>query len=117
MKQPGLCTHRDARPTVGDGIDTRVDELATLLFDLRAAHEADIRALTWIQRNLEGVRTGRAPGDTDLLLGEMARMFGECQACASDVTARREAAVTLLLELIADRKQAIAPKPVAIFAA
>jgi hypothetical protein len=103
MQQPDTFTHRDGRPTLSDGRDTRVAELAAALFDLRAAHEADIRALTWIQRSLEGIRTGRAPGDTDLLLGEMARIFSESQACSREVTARREAAVTLLLELIADR--------------
>jgi hypothetical protein len=117
MKQPGINDQRDGVSTLCDGNDTRVADLAALLFDLRAAHEADIRALTWIQRSLEGVRSNRGLGDTDLLLGEMARLFAESQAAATDVHTRRSAAAALLQEVISDRKRASAPKPVAIFAA
>ena len=115
MKVAGIHDHRDGTPTPADENTTRVVELAALLFDLRAAHEADLRALTWIQRNLEDVRSGRANGDTDLLLGEMARLFGQCQAAGGEVTQCRDAAVALLQDLISARKRAATP--VAIFAA
>jgi hypothetical protein len=115
MKVAGVHDRRDGAPTPGDENETRAAALAALLFDLRAAHEADLRALTWIQRNLEDVRSGRANGDTDLLLGEMARLFGQCQAAGGQVTECREAAASLLQDIIAGRKPAAAP--VAIFAA
>ena len=117
MKKPGIPDLRDDSPTSGDENDARVAELARLLFDLRSAQEADIRALTWIQRNLEGVRSGRSNGDTDLLLGEMARMFGECAAAGQDVSTRRAEAAALLQAVIDDRRRAANPAPVAIFAA
>jgi hypothetical protein len=117
MKQTGINIDHDGGSTHRDDLDARVAQLATLLFDLRAAHEADMRALTWVQRNLEGVRSGNAPGDPDLLLGEMARLFTESRLAAADVSTRRQAALELLESVIADRRRATAPKNVAIFAA
>ena len=87
-----------------DEISQQVETLVTLLFDLRAAQEADLRALTSIQRSLEGVRTGRGYGDPDLLLAEMARLFVECQGAADVAAARRRCAVALLEQVIADRR-------------
>jgi hypothetical protein len=117
MKQTGITLEHDGVSTQRDDLDARVSQLAALLFDLRAAHEADIRALTWVQRSLEGVRSGNAPGDPDLLLGEMARLFSESRSTAADVATRRQAAVELLESVITERRRAQAPKPVAIFAA
>jgi hypothetical protein len=117
MKQPVFQDHTDGVSTPGDGLDVQLADLAASLFALRAAHEADLRALTWIQMSLEGVRAGRANGDTDLLLGEMARLLDESQAAESDVITQRDAAVELLAHLIAERRARTAPKPVAIFAA
>ena len=110
LDHDGVSTHRD-------DLDARVSQLAALLFDLRAAHEADIRALTWVQRSLEGVRSGSAPGDPDLLLGEMARLFSESRLAAAEVAARRQEAIELLDSVVAERRRATAPKPIAIFAA
>ena len=41
------------------GNPTDVSELAACLFDLRTAHEAELRMLTWIQKTLEGIRAAR----------------------------------------------------------
>jgi hypothetical protein len=117
MKQTGSTLDHDGGSTHRDDLASRVSQLAALLFDLRAAREADIRALTWVQRSLEGVRSGTAAGDPDLLLGEMARLFMESRSAAVDVAARHQAALDLLESVIAERRRATSPKPVAIFAA
>jgi hypothetical protein len=116
MKQPGLQDQTDGCSTAGDDLD-QVADLAACLFALRAAQEADLRALTWIQTSLEGVRAGRACGDIDLLLGEMARLLAETRAAEGAVMNQRDAAVELLAHLIAERRARTAPTPVAIFAA
>lgn len=105
MTTPEIADQPESGATRRDEIDTRVGDLAALLFDLRAAQEADLRSLTWIQRSLEGVRTGRSCGDADLLLGEMARLFAESEAAADAATARRRSAVELLLQVIAERRR------------
>jgi hypothetical protein len=117
MKQPGLHDQIDGCSTPGDGVDAQVADLAACLFALRAAQEADLRALTWIQTSLEGVRAGRATGDTDLLLGEMARLLAEAQAAETAVVTQRDAAAELLAHLIAERRARTVLKPVATFAA
>lgn len=101
----------------GDEIGRQVERLVAVLFDVRAAQEEDLRALTCIQRSLEGVRTGRGCGDADLLLGEMARLFVECERATERTAAYRRSAAELLEELIAGRRRALAPDAVSIVAA
>lgn len=100
--------------------DTResVSALSAGLFDLRAALEADLRALTWIQRSLEGVRSGCAPGDPDLLLGEMDRVLTECVAAAERAGVVRVGAIEQLRQIIEARRAVQSPRQaVEVFAA
>ena len=89
---------------MGDEMNARVAELAARLFELRAAQEADLRALTWIQQSLEGVRTGNTRGDADLLLSEMARRFSEADAATAAIAMQRQTALALLGGLIGRRR-------------
>jgi hypothetical protein len=100
------------------GIPTGVSELAACLFDLRTAHEAELRTLTWIQKTLEGIRAGRECGDADLLLREMARLIRESESTAASIAGHRRSAVELLTDAIADGTgSARESKPLAIVAA
>jgi hypothetical protein len=100
-----------------DDVNAQVGELALRLFELRAAQEADLRALTWIQQSLEGIRCGNGFGDTDLLLGEMARRFMEADAASAAIDLRRQAAIDILGRVINQRRVEATPKPLAIVAA
>jgi hypothetical protein len=75
-----------------------LNDLCACLFDLRAAHEAELRMLTWIQRSLEGVRCGQACGDPDLLLREIARRFQEAASSASSLAEHRARALELITQ-------------------
>ena len=100
------------------GNPTGVSELAACLFELRTAHEAELRTLTWIQRTLECLRTGRECGDADLLLREMARLIKESEGTAASIAGHRRSAVELLSAVIADAGgSAREPKQFAIVAA
>ena len=99
------------------GNPTGVSELAACLFDLRTAHEAELRTLTWIQRTLECLRAGRECGDADLLLREMARLIKESEGTAASIASHRRSAVELLSAVIADAGSARDPKPLAVVAA
>jgi hypothetical protein len=100
------------------GNPTAVSELAACLFDLRTAHEAELRTLTWIQKTLEGIRAGCACGDPDLLFREMARLIKESERAAASVAAHRNSAVELLSAAITDGSgSARESKPLAIVAA
>ena len=74
------------------GNPTGVSELAACLFDLRSAHEAELRTLTWIQKTLECLRAGRECGDADLLLREMARLIKESEGTAANMAGHRRSA-------------------------
>ena len=84
-------------------------ELAVRLFDLRAALEREVRTLTWIQCSLEGIRAGHACGDHDLLLREIARLFGESSATAAASTTCREDIMAMLAAIVAERDRESAP--------
>ena len=84
------------------GNPTNVSELASCLFDLRTAHEAELRTLTWIQKTLEGIRAGGGCGDSDLLFREMARLIKESEGAAASLAGHRRSAVELLATFIAD---------------
>jgi len=99
------------------GNPTGVSELAACLFDLRAAHEAELRTLTWIQKTLEGLRGGRECGDADLLLREMARLIRESEGTAASIAGHRRSAVELLAAVIAGNGSARESKPLAFVAA
>ena len=100
------------------GNPTGVSELAACLFDLRSAHEAELRTLTWIQKTLECLRGGRECGDADLLLREMARLIRESESTQASIAGHRRSAVELLSAVIADGgSSAREPKPLAIVAA
>jgi hypothetical protein len=100
------------------GNPTGVSELAACLFDLRTAHEAELRTLTWIQKTLEGLRAGRECGDADLLLREMARLMRESESTAASMAGHRRSAVELLSAVISETgASAREPKPLAIVAA
>jgi hypothetical protein len=99
------------------GNPTPVSELAACLFDLRAAHEAELRTLTWIQTTLEGIRANRACGDPDLLFREMARLMKDADGAAAALTAHRRSAVELLSSVTADTGSARESKPLTIVAA
>jgi hypothetical protein len=100
------------------GNPTGVSELAACLFDLRTAHEAELRTLTWIQKTLECLRAGRECGDADLLLREMARLMKESEATAAGLAGHRRSAVELLSAVIAETGgSAREAKPLAIVAA
>jgi hypothetical protein len=99
------------------GNPTPVSELAACLFDLRAAHEAELRTLTWIQTTLEGIRANRACGDADLLFREMARLMKDAEGAAGALAAHRKSAVELLSSVIASAGSAREPKPLTIVAA
>jgi hypothetical protein len=100
------------------GIPTGVSELAACLFDLRMAHEAELRTLTWIQKTLEGLRGGRECGDADLLLREMTRLIKESEGTAASIASHRRCAVELLSAVIAESGgSARESKPLAIVAA
>ena len=100
------------------GNPTGVSELAACLFDLRTAHEAELRTLTWIQKTLEGLRAGRECGDADLLLREMARLIKESEGTAASMAGHRRSAVELLSAVISETGgSAREPKPFAIVAA
>ncbi|HEY6361835.1 MAG TPA: hypothetical protein VIX63_12060 [Vicinamibacterales bacterium] len=95
-----------------------MSELAACLFALRAAHEAELRTLTWIQTTLEGIRANRACGDPDLLFREMSRLIRESEGAAAVLTGHRRSAVELLSNVIADSgSPAREPRPFAIVAA
>jgi hypothetical protein len=79
-----------------------VSELAACLFDLRTAHEAELRTLTWIQKTLEGIRGAREYGDADLLLREMARLIKESEGTAANIAGHRRSAVELLAAMTAN---------------
>jgi hypothetical protein len=89
-----------------------IDALAGALFDLRATHEAELRTLTWIQRSLEALRSGRPCGDAELLLREMARLFEESVVTATTVAYQRKCALDLIAGVIADRTTASTVVPV-----
>jgi hypothetical protein len=100
------------------GNPTGVSELAACLFDLRSAHEAELRTLTWIQKTLECLRGGRECGDADLLLREMARLMKESEGSAASMASHRRSAVELLSAVIADAgSSARDARPLAIVAA
>ncbi len=100
------------------GNPTAVSELAACLFDLRTAHEAELRTLTWIQTTLEGIRAGRGCGDPDLLFREMARLIKESEGAAASLATHRRSAVELLSAALADDSgSAREAKPLAIIAA
>jgi hypothetical protein len=100
------------------GNPTDVSELAACLFDLRTAHEAELRTLTWIQKTLEGIRSGRECGDADLLLREMARLIKESEGAAASIAGHRRSAVELISAAIAGASgSARESKPLAIAAA
>ena len=84
------------------GNPTGVSELASCLFDLRAAHEAELRTLTWIQQTLEAIRAGRACGDPGLLFREMARLLKDSEGATARVAGHRGSAAELLAEIVAD---------------
>jgi hypothetical protein len=94
-----------------------IDTLAAALFDLRATHEAELRTLTWIQRSLEALRAGRACGDTELLLREMARLFEESVVTATAVAYQRKCALDLIAGVIADHTASTSMPTAAIAAA
>jgi hypothetical protein len=100
------------------GNPTGVSELTACLFDLRTAHEAELRTLTWIQKTLEGLRTGRECGDADLLLREMARLIKESEGKAACIAGHRRSAAELLSAVIGESgSSARETKPLAIAAA
>jgi hypothetical protein len=100
------------------GNPTGVSELAACLFDLRSAHEAELRTLTWIQKTLECLRGGRECGDVDLLLREMARLIKESEGTAASIASHRRSAVELLSTVIAETGGSVRePRPLAIVAA
>jgi hypothetical protein len=100
------------------GNPTGVSELAACLFDLRSAHEAELRTLTGIQKTLECQRGGRECGDADLLLREMARLIKESEGTAASIASHRRSAVELLSTVIAETGgSARDPRPLAIVAA
>ena len=100
------------------GNPTGVSELAACLFDLRSAHEAELRTLTWIQKTLECLRAGRECGDADLLLREMARLIKESEGTAANMAGHRRSAVELLSTVIAQTGgSAREAKPLAVVAA
>jgi hypothetical protein len=92
---------------------SNLPQLAACLFDLRAGLEAEVRHLTWIQRSIEEIRAGRACGDSDLLLREIARLLEESADASLGVAGYRREAVALLASLIAP---ATKPKALAIVA-
>jgi hypothetical protein len=94
-----------------------IDALAAALFDLRATHEAELRTLTWIQRSLEAMRAGRACGDAELLLREMARLFEDAVLKAPTVACQRQSALDLIASVLADRTTAAPVAPAAAVAA
>jgi hypothetical protein len=105
-----------AQEAVGNPTD--VSELAACLFDLRTAHEAELRTLTWIQKTLEGIRAGRGCGDSDLLFREMARLIKESDGAAASIATHRKSAVELLSAAITEAGgSAREAKPFAIVAA
>jgi hypothetical protein len=100
------------------GNPTDVSELAACLFDLRTAHEAELRTLTWIQKTLEGIRAGRGCGDADLLFREMARLIKESEGAVASIATHRRSAVELLSAAITDGGGSVREsKPLAIVAA
>ena len=92
---------------------SNLPQLAACLFDLRAGLEAEVHRLTWIQRSIEEIRAGRACGDADLLLREMARLLEASAEAASDVADHRRDAVELLASMLAAPAK---PKALAIVA-
>ncbi len=63
-----------------------IGQLATSLFDLRAAYEANLRTLTVMQRSLERIRRVDAlAGEADLLLGEMARHLAQLEGAHAEI--------------------------------
>jgi hypothetical protein len=100
------------------GNPTGVSELAACLFDLRSAHEAELRTLTWIQKTLECLRGGRECGDADLLLREMVRLIKESEGTVASIASQRRSAVELLSTVIAEAGgSARESRPLAIVAA
>jgi hypothetical protein len=92
-------------------------QLAARLFDLRAVLEREMRTLTWVQCSLEGIRAGHACGDHDLLLREIARLFGESATGVATIAAYRDEAMAMLTTIIAERDRTSAqPRPLAIVA-
>ena len=91
-------------------------QLAARLFDLRAGLERELRTLTWIQCSLEGIRAGHACGDPDLLLREIARLFGESAAGAAAGATCRDDIIAMLASIVAERDRATAPRALAIVA-
>ena len=86
------------RPATQRSVDPdRLEALALALFDVRAAYEADLRALTAMQRYLERLRSERtSQGERELLLGEIARLLDESDAaCRAIAELRREAHATV----------------------
>ena len=92
---------------------SNLPQLAACLFDLRAGLEAEVHRLTWIQRSIEDIRAGRACGDADLLLSEIARLLEQSADTAADVDGYRRDAVELLASMVA---VAAKPKALAIVA-
>jgi hypothetical protein len=66
----------------GDGLAS----LATCLFELRAACETQLRALTSVQRHLERVRSQHTCiPEAELLLSEIARQLRELRDHGNDI--------------------------------
>jgi hypothetical protein len=107
----------NAQDAVGN--PAAVSELAVCLFDLRAAHEAELRTLTWIQRTLDTIRAGRGGcGDVELLFREMTRLIKESDGAATALATHRKFAVELLAAATGEADtSARDPRPLAIVAA
>jgi len=76
---------------------SHVHALAACLFDLRAAQEVEMCALTSVQRSLERVRCPDAcGGESDLLWGEMARLIDQAAETSATVARHRARAAELI---------------------
>jgi hypothetical protein len=70
-------------PPAPQDTGTTFEALSASLFEIRAAYEADLRALTTMQRSLERVRcSGTSSGERALLLGEIERLLGQAESTA-----------------------------------
>lgn len=88
---PGPLTETHSPAHAASPDPRRVEALAAALFELRAAWEADLRALTSMQRSLERVRCdGTSAGERELLLGEITRLLDQADAAASATAVRRQ---------------------------
>jgi hypothetical protein len=73
--------------------------LSACLFELRAAQEAELRALTSIQCSLERVRSGASVGEAELLLGEMSRLLDQSSMASGTIADRRGHAAELIASI------------------